>query len=217
MVKKSIIYRRLWYVRKRNTGRIHVILRLLAAMLILTSLFLLFTTGLLPWLRQAAELEIRETYMASLSEAADKVFSYGLEYKDIIVFESAADGSISALSLNAARLDELTEELLYRVDGKLGFPDSGEVRVSMAGPESLIFKPGGLLDFDVAIRQDVKPVINYVSEYIPVNEGQTKLRVTLVAEAEISYRGGFLEGNEEISTRIPVAEFIILGKLPQNK
>jgi hypothetical protein len=215
MIRKSIIYRRLWYVRKRNTGRVHVILRLLAAMLILTSLFLLFTTGLLPWLRQIVELDIGETYKASLNEAADKVFSYGLEYKDIIVFESAADGSISALSLNTARLDDLTEELLYRVDKKLGFPDSGEVRVSLADPESPVFKPGGLLDFNMAIRQDVKPVIKYISEYIPVNNGQTKLRVTLAANAEISYKGSFLEGNAEISAEIPVAEFIILGKLPE--
>ena len=189
-------------------------MRLFTALLILTSLFLLFTTGLLPWLRQATELDIRETYVTSLNDAADKVFSYGLEYKDIIVFESAADGSISTLSLDAARLDELTEELLYRTDEKLGFPDNGEVRVTLADSESPVFKPGGLLDFNVSIRQDVRPVINYISEYIPVNKGQTKLRVTLVANAQISYKGSFLEGNTEISAKMPVAEFVILGKLP---
>lgn len=213
MARKSTLYRRLWYVRKRNTGRIHVILRLLTALLILASLFSLFTAGLLPWLRQAAELEIRETCIASLNEAADKVFSYGMGYKDVIAFQSAADGGISALSLDAAKLDGLTEELLYRMDKKLGLPDDGVVRVSMTDRDNPVFKPG-LFDFDVYIRQDARPVIKYDPEYIPVNEGQTKLRVMMVADVEINYKGSFLEGNTKVTARMPVAEFIILGKLP---
>lgn len=216
MSRKSILYRRLWYVRKRNTGRIHVILRLLAALLILTSLFLLFSYAIMPRLRQAAEFDIREAYVTALREAASKVFSYGQGYKNMVVFESAPDGSISALSLDMARLDELTEELLSATDKKLGLPDDGKVRVSMTDSESSVYTTDGIFDFDVLIMQEARPVINYTSEYIPINEGQTRMRVNLVAETLLNYRGSFLEGNTEVSAEMPVAEFVILGKLPDN-
>jgi hypothetical protein len=215
MIRKSIAYRRLWYVRKRNAGRIHVLLRLFAALLILASLFLLFSGGLLPRLRHAAELGIREAYVTALREATDRVFSGGAGYKDIVVFENAADGNISMISLDTARLDELTEELLYLTEAKLGLPDAGKVRISIADPESPFFRPGGILDFDVAVRQAARPVVDYIPEYIPINEGQTRLKVTLTADVSVSYRAELFEGNMEISAEMPATEFVILGKISE--
>ena len=215
MIRKGIVYRRLWYVRKRNSGRIHVMLRLSAALLILASSFMLFINVLLPWLRQAAELDIREAYVAALYEAADRVFSHGAVFKDMLVFESAAGGGITAMSLDPDRLGELTEELLHLTDVRLGLPGPGKVRVSMVKPGSVFFRPGGILDFDVSIKQDAGPDIDYIPEYIPINEGQTKLKITLAVNTAISYKGSFLEGKTVISTELPATEFLILGKLPE--
>lgn len=217
MKRKSILRRRLWYVRQRNIARINVLLKLLAVFLILVFFIFLFFGCLLPWLKQKTEASISDTYSAALREAAVQVFSNGSEYKDIVNFESSEEGEVILVSLDASSLEGMTEEMLHLVEMKLGLPEAGKVRVTLAGQKGPVFQKGGILDFDINISQNSRTIVDYKSEYIPVNDGQTRMAVSLDATAEIDYNGTFLEGSTKVSLVVPVGEYIILGRLPSEQ
>ena len=55
MFKSSILYRRLWYVRKRNIKNVHILLRFTAALLILLFSISFITDRFLPDLKKSIE------------------------------------------------------------------------------------------------------------------------------------------------------------------
>ena len=213
MGRKSSVYRRWRYVKRRNSVKVHIALRLLAAVLVLAVSAVYLSAYLLPKLRQAVDAEIREAWTTALSESAEEVFDRGTSHRDLILFESS-DAGISTISLNGSSLEGHTDELLRKADKKLGLPGAGKLSVSLTGPNSLFFRKGGILDFDVEISRDTRTTVDYRPEYIPVNEGQTRMAVKLHAEAVINYRGSFLEGSTKVSAELTAAEYIIFGRLP---
>lgn len=213
MGRRNHIYRRWWYVKRRNSVRIHIALRLLAALLVLAVSAAFFSASLLPKLRKAVDADIQEAWESALGESAKEVFDRGQGYRSILLLESSGD-RLSAVSLDASGLEELTAEILRMTDKKMELREAGKISISLVGPGGLFFRKGGVLDFRVDISRDSPTVVDYRPEYIPVNEGQTRMVVRLHAEGVIDYRGSFLEGNTKVSAELPVAEYVIFGRLP---
>ena len=197
MLRNSIVYRRLWYVKKRNTRKIQILFRISAAIIILSLIATSFTGRLLPGLQNYAGQMIKSHISQIISENVMDVFPGSLVYDDVVITNRNADSSQDLIELNMVRLNMLSEALAGRLAEKLKIADYQ------------MFKMQKL--FNIEIQQMGNIETTYISEFSEVDINRTKHSIYLKVRIDISYKGSLLDGSTTVISIFPVAEAYISG------
>lgn len=200
MLKNSIVYRRLWYIRKRNIRRIHILIRLTLAVLILSFTAIAFNGRLLPVLRNSAESGIKSVVESMVADAVKNTFPGNLTYEDAVIMNKSADGSMTSIELNTARLNMLSAFAAEKLGEELDAVDNKTI---------------DMFFFNMEIQKYGNIEMKYISDFKQAGVNRSKHCIWLEITVGISYKSPFLTGRTVITDTVPIAEALIIGNIQE--
>jgi hypothetical protein len=201
MLRSNILYRRLWYVKKRNTRKIQILFRISAAIVILSLIAASITGRLLPGLQNSTGQIIKSYISQIMSETVKDVFPGNLKYDDAVILNRSEGGSLNTTELNIVRLNVLSDTVIEKLEEKLKTPGNEKFKAQTF--------------FNIEIQQIGSIETRYISEFSQMNVNRTKHSIFLEISIDIEYKGSLIGGSTTVSNIFPIAEAYIAGYEPQ--
>lgn len=215
MIRNSILYRRLWYIRRRNSKRIHIFSRLIVIIIILALLISYATNTLLPGLVEVSESRVRSLINNALNDAVNNAFENSARYEHLIRIDRDAGGNVTLVEADIAKMNMISAQISADIQKKLqnmavekiAIPAGallGNTVLSGSGPE---------LHADVVFAGHVES--DFKSEFKAEGLNQTRHSIYLEVKTTVGIAAPLVNRKTEIVTNIPIADTIIVGKVPE--
>ena len=169
--------------------------------------------------RLQPQLEVRAAEFAraaanrAVNSAVSEVFS-GVDYYELSSVRENAAGEITAVTMNTGRMNALRAEVAGAVMADTENFKDGCVRIPL----------GAVLGADllaaVGPRITVRTVslgqvnVDFYDEFEAAGINQVKHKIYLTASVTVSVIGASMAEGETVTAEIPVAETLIVGKVP---
>ncbi|MBQ4340056.1 MAG: sporulation protein YunB [Firmicutes bacterium] len=198
--------------RKRKILKIYFILA--AAMMILTGMYLAAEVMLGPVLEDVAEVRVKELAAESINDSIIQLMEEMPEGQ-FLNFETDEEGYISMVSANTTYMNEFSSEVIKLIHENLGSIEGERVRV----PVGAVLESDVLSQIGPYMELKIEPIgnvsIDFSTEFISEGINQTKYKVFMEVEGAVRPVIPFVDEEYEVSSVIPVAETVIVGKVPQ--
>lgn len=212
MIKNTILYRRIWYVRKRNARKAGILLKLA----IVAALFWLIASYLngriVPYVSGAVYEKADKVIEHALNSAVQKKFPRSITYNDIVSVNRTENGGIASIETDVALLNNLSAIFSEEVEMRLDSEDSYKIKAPLGAILGVLSRGGPYLIFDVYSGKTVNT--EFISEFVPVGTGQTQHRIYLSVETDIYVSAALYSRKLRFSEKILLLESIINGKIP---
>jgi sporulation protein YunB len=212
MIRNSTMYRRLWYVRRRNGGKIHIISRILIIILIFISLTTYANRKLFPYLIVISENKVESIINKIVRNAVGQVFTEEQDFDNLIITNKDQDGQFVSIDTNVAKLNRISvkissiiyENLSNLGSEKISIPFGvllGNSIFASMGPELFIsIQPYGSVETE------------FKSEYTLQGDKRTKYVLYLQVKTKAGIKAPLFLKKSEIITNVPVIETIIISE-----
>ena len=214
MLRNSILYRRLWYAKRRNAKKLNIFLRLSVVIIILTLLVSYIDRKIVPYMMDVSEAKARTMVTDAINRAVDEVFSESRDHSDLLLMSRDRFGGISSIETDVSKINRLSSEFSASLQDELNGVEKLGISIPLGvllgspifagtGPELYIsLKPCGNIETDIK------------SEFESAISNQTIHRMYLHVSARIDIIAPLARRNIEISRTVPVAETVIVANDP---
>lgn len=210
-IKRSPLHR----TTKRNPKHVKAYF---AALLLLLSVGLLYygiENALRPVLSEVAQIKVKEMVSIAVNDAVAEKLLDEAEHMDFLSIDVDESGRVSLINANSVYMNKFATELTEIIHHKVGELDGEKVMIpigSILGSE--LFSQTG-----PEINVKVKPIgmakVDFKTEFDSSGINQTKYKVYLQVTSRAKPLIPFASETVEISSVIPIAETVIVGKVPQ--
>ena len=205
-------------VRSRN-GRRFRFSPLLFWLLIIALLiygFSLFETRMKPAISTFAETTARNIAVREINLAVAEKLAFGgmFDYSDIVEIDKSADGNVEAIRTNIQLVNLLQSELMIHINERIWNIEMQEISIPIGNLSGTAFfagrGPGIPIRLLPAGDAEVEMLHNFTSAGI--NQTRHQILLEISTNVEIVMPTGNTRVN--VATQIPVAETIIVGRVP---
>lgn len=207
------------YYTKRSKIRFQIkhpkiIMVIIAIFLLFNSILYFFDKNILPTVLSIGEEKLRREATSIINETALDIYSKDFDYKDMIITEKDNDGNITMLRADTVKLNYLSAKLVLASNNKIGELEEVGLKVPLGYmTKSLVF-----YNLGPKINVDMTQIGNITSSYESVFESaginQTRHKIYLNVNMKMKLIVPLKSREVEIASQIPIAETIIVGKVP---
>ena len=207
------------YYTKRSKIRFQIkhpkiIMVIIAIFLLFNSILQFFDKNILPAVLSIGEEKLRREATAIINETALDIYSKDFDYKDMIITEKDNEGNITMLRADTVKLNYLSAKLVLASNNKIGELEEVGLKVPLGYmTKSLVF-----YNLGPKINVDMTQIGNITSSYESVFESaginQTRHKIYLNVNMKMKLIVPLKSREVEIASQIPIAETIIVGKVP---
>ena len=214
MIRSTILYRRIWYIKKRNAKSLRAYVRAALVVVLLAVAAYFADKNLMPNFADASEFIIRNAVNEAIYGSIKEIFSENAGYEGLMELNKDKNGRIDFIRVNPIGLNRLAAGISEKVRIKMS--KLGKVKISV--PAGAIF--GNSIFAGMGPRVYVKMLpagsieTNYRSEFSSAGINQTRYTIYLTVKTRIGIIAPFLRKQTEIETVIPLAETVIVGNVP---
>ncbi|QLY78472.1 sporulation protein YunB [Clostridium intestinale] len=202
-----------YYTKKTSTNK-----RILVFLSIIISLLILFIYMLdkiiLSTLMVVADGEMRTRAIEVIDRNILDLYDKEFNYDDIMKIEKDGQGNITMIRADTIKLNSLAAKVSLESQNKLR--DMGAVGIKI--PIGYISKNVILSNLGPSVKVRMQPIgsvkTNYISEFESAGINQTRHKIYLEVETSIKVIIATKSDEVQIKNTIPVAETIIVGKVP---
>ena len=215
MIRNTILYRRIWYIRRRNAKSLNACVRVALAVVLLVFAAYFADKNLMPNFADASEFMTRNAVNEAVYSSIKEIFSENAGYEGLMELNRDENGRVDLIRVNPARLNKLAAGISEKVRIKLS--RLGKIKISV--PAGAIF--GNSIFAGMGPRVYVKMLpagsieTDYRSEFSSAGINQTRYTIYLTVKTRIGIVAPLLRKQTEIATVIPLAETIIVGNVPR--
>ncbi|ERK30933.1 sporulation protein YunB [Clostridium intestinale] len=202
-----------YYTKKTSTNK-----RILVFLSIIISLLILFIYMLdkiiLSTLMVVADGEMRTRAIEVIDRNILDLYDKEFTYDDIMKIEKDGQGNITMIRADTIKLNSLAAKVSLESQNKLR--EMGAVGIKI--PIGYISKNVILSNLGPSVKVRMQPIgsvkTNYISEFESAGINQTRHKIYLEVETSIKVIIATKSDEVQIKNTIPVAETIIVGKVP---
>ncbi|SHI19026.1 MULTISPECIES: sporulation protein YunB [Clostridium] len=202
-----------YYTKKTSTNK-----RILVFLSIIISLLILFIYMLdkiiLSTLMVVADGEMRTRAIEVIDRNILDLYDKEFNYDDIMKIEKDGQGNITMIRADTIKLNSLAAKVSLESQNKLR--EMGAVGIKI--PIGYISKNVILSNLGPSVKVRMLPIgsvkTNYISEFESAGINQTRHKIYLEVETSIKVIIATKSDEVQIKNTIPVAETIIVGKVP---
>lgn len=202
-----------YYTKKTSTNK-----RILVFLSIIISLLILFIYMLdkiiLSTLMVVADGEMRTRAIEVIDRNILDLYDKEFNYDDIMKIEKDGQGNITMIRADTIKLNSLAAKVSLESQNKLR--EMGAVGIKI--PIGYISKNVILSNLGPSVKVRMQPIgsvkTNYISEFESAGINQTRHKIYLEVETSIKVIIATKSDEVQIKNTIPVAETIIVGKVP---
>ncbi len=204
-----------YYTTKPRKGKKKLLLITIITFIIFFNLFVyLYNTKIFPHALKMSEVMVDAKTSDIISETSINLFNDEFKYDEMIKIEKDAEGNITLIQADAVKLNYLTSKLSILCNEKL--LEMGEVGFSVPlgwiSDNSVFYNLGPKINVLIQPIGNLKVSYDSIFESAGINQTRHKIYLNVVGTVRIMLP---LHSEDiEVSCEIPVAETIIIGKIP---
>ncbi|WP_243109395.1 sporulation protein YunB [Anaerophilus nitritogenes] len=207
-------YRR--YGHKKMKGSLKVFISIILIFLVLIYGFLLIDTKIKPAFLAIAEVKAREIATRAINESVNSKISEDIKYQDLISIRTDNEGNVTMMQANTIMMNKIASEVALTVQDNIRQIKTSNVSV----PLGTVFESQILAKYGPRININVTPIgmvnVNFKTEFEQSGINQTRHKIYLVVRTQVRIIVPFSSNPAMVETSIPVAETIIVGRVPEN-
>lgn len=208
-----MVYRRK-YRQKRGGFKGFMAIVLLFLFIIYSFMFV--DQKIKPAVLAIAQVKAREIATRAINESVNDRVSGDIKYQDLIFIRTDDEGNVTMMQANTIMMNKLASEVALTVQDKIKNIKTSAVKVPLGN----VFGSQLLAQYGPKINIDVTPIgmvnVDFKTEFEASGINQTRHKIYLVVKTQVKIIVPFSSDSTEVVTSVPVAETIIVGKVPQN-
>jgi len=214
MLRNSILYHRLWYLKKRSMKKLHVYFRLLLILIILGLMMSYANKMLLPAFNAAVEFKVKSVVNQAVNSAVREIFSDHAGYGDFIVLNRDPAGELVSIDTDVAKLNRLSSELSSKIYERLLSYEKNKISVPLGSlfGDSIFSSLGP--DLHIAVKTEGSVGIDFRSEFSDAGINQTRYRLFLLVVAEVKAIAPGIKKRVATEITVRIAETVVIGIIP---
>ena len=191
-----------------------LILGIIAICVLFNSILYFFDKNILPAVLTIGEEQLKREATEIINEAALDIYSNQFDYSDMIIIEKDNDGNITMLRADTVKLNYLSSKLILASNDKFGKLQEMGLEVPLG------YMTKNLVFYNLGPKVNIKmtQIGNITSSYESVFESaginQTRHKIYLNVNMKMKIVVPLNSRDVEVACQIPVAETIIVGKIP---
>ncbi|KLE16076.1 sporulation protein YunB [Clostridium sp. C8] len=191
-----------------------LILGIIAICVLFNSILYFFDKNILPAVLTIGEEQLKREATEIINETALDIYSNQFDYSDMIIIEKDNDGNITMLRADTVKLNYLSSKLILASNDKFGKLQEMGLEVPLGYmTKNLVF-----YNLGPKININMNQIGNITSSYESVFESaginQTRHKIYLHVNMKMKIVVPLNSKDVEIACEIPIAETIIVGKIP---
>lgn len=216
IIGKRVIYLSIIRVKRKNYVRLKIILIMVMITSTMSGYFIYLDRKVVPIVLAIGELKAQELTTRAINESVRTVLKENIRYEDLISTKEDLEGNISMMQANTFLMNRISADLALTIQDYFTQIRNSIERIPLGnilgsqffahyGPKiNLSVTPYGMVD------------VNFATEFEHAGINQTRHRVFLIINTEAKVMVPFNSNNIHVTTYYPVAETIIVGKVPHN-
>jgi len=214
MRRKAKHYRRLWYF-KRNRAKIKTYI-IIAIIIISLALVIIFAESRLRRsILQISEYRTKSIINHVVSKAVNESFHENINYDEIVIINRDENDRIDSIQTDIVKLNRIYADLSLDIQKKLLELSEEKISIPLGAVfgKSLFAAGGPKINVRVIPTGSVET--DFESEFVSAGINQTRHRIYLEVKTTVGIVVPCTDKKTEITTRIPVAETVIIGDVPE--
>lgn len=178
------------------------------------SILYIFQKNILPTALLISEERLKKQATEIINETALDIYSNDFDYSKIIIIDKDNDGNITLLRADTVKLNYLSSKLVLSMNRKVDELEEIGIKIPLG------YMTKNLIFYNLGPKINVKmnQVGNITSDYESIFESaginQTRHKIYLNVHMKMRVVVPFNSEEVEITSQIPIAETIIVGKIP---
>lgn len=167
-------------------------------------------------IRKGADGVLQNRMTLLINETVGEVLEAGgVKYADLITLERGADGSVTAITTNAVRMNMLKSDLSKRLAEKMAQTDKSTIGIPWGTLTGSALLNGRGHTMKLRISLYGYALTDLVSEFASAGVNQTRHRIYLTVRVTANGFIALWHISSPVETKVLVAETIIVGSVPQ--
>lgn len=207
------IRRRMLYYRRRNLNTLHVGITLsILAMFGCATIF--FANRVIsPEVVQLAVQKGREAISEAILQTIREDFNGKIEYEELANIERSEDMKISAIEVNAQRLNHITSVMKTNIYRKLQELNKKPITISSKIFNGILQRDDGI-NFHITLVPEGEVEADFESDFLPMGGDRMKHMIYLQIKAKLCLRGPIISKVTELEVLTPLTETVLIGEIP---
>ena len=191
-----------------------LILGIIAICVLFNSILYFFDKNILPAVLTIGEEQLKREATEIINETALDIYSNQFDYSDMIIIEKDNDGNITMLRADTVKLNYLSSKLILASNDKFGkLQEMGlEVPLGYMTKNLIFYNLGPKVNIKMTQIGNITSSYELVFESAGIN--QTRHKIYLNVNMKMKIVVPLNSRDVEVACQIPVAETIIVGKIP---
>ncbi len=205
------------YITKRKKYFKYKIITFLAFVLS-TSLisFIFIDREIMPTVQTIGELKAQELTTRAVNQAVSIVLENGVEYTDLISIREDIEGNITMMQANTMTMNKVASDVALTIQEHLKQIKTASDRIPLGNALGSQL----LAQYGPKIKITVTPLgmvdVNFGTEFEQSGINQTRHRIFLIITTNVRVIVPFSSKPIEVISYVPLAETIIVGRVPHN-
>ncbi|GAA0077816.1 sporulation protein YunB [Clostridium sp. CTA-5] len=204
-----------YYTRRKKYKNFPIIIIVIITVLIIFNALMLFLNKkLIPSLTKMSEMTVKSRVLNIINQNSIDIFSQEFNYEEMIKIQKDNEGNISLIQADTIKLNYLMSKLSMKCNEEL--ENLGDIKVDVPlgwfTENSLYYSLGPKVPIRVKNLGNINAF--YESEFESAGINQTRHIIYLNVEAKVRIILPTKTDDLEISTKVPVSDTIIVGKIP---
>lgn len=204
-----------YYVKPKKKRIKPMFLVIIAILIIFNIILYMFDKKVFPYVIQKSETMVKSKAVDTISEVSMKVFTTEFKYDDVIKIDKDSEGNINLIRADTIKLNKLSSEIALECNDEL--KKMGDIGVDV--PIGWITEKSVLYNMGPEINIKIQPIgninIDYDSKFESAGINQTRHKIYLKVKAMVRVVVPLHSQDVEVDCDIPVAETIVVGKIPE--
>ncbi|MCG0274536.1 MAG: sporulation protein YunB [Thermosediminibacteraceae bacterium] len=194
---------------------INIYTLLISIVIIAFLMFIFIERQIAPSILAIAEARARIIATEAINRAVKEKITKNVQYKDLITIHKDVNGQITLIQINTIEINRIETETSLEVLRTLKEISIDKIRI----PLGLATGSKILSNMGPAISVSLYPVgaaqVDTSEAFEEAGINQTRHKILLDITAQVKIVQPLLSSNVEIKTRVPIAETIIVGNVPE--
>ncbi|WP_246579325.1 sporulation protein YunB [Alkaliphilus flagellatus] len=201
---------------KKKYLKFKIITILILIVIILTMCFLYIDREITPTVQAIGELKAQEITTRAINESVSLVLKQDIQYQDLISVKEDDEGNITMMQANTFLMNKVASDVALTIQDHLKQIKTTSDRIPLGNALGSQL----LAQYGPKIKLTVTPLgmvdVNFGTEFEQSGINQTRHRIYLVINTSVRVIVPFSSNTIHVTTYFPVAETVIVGKVPMN-
>lgn len=204
-----------YYVNPKKKRIKPIFLVIISILIILDIILYLFDKKVFPYVLEKSETIVKAKAADTISQVSMDVFNDEFKYDEVIKIDKDSSGNINLIRADTIKLNKLASEISVRCNDEL--QKMGDVGVDV--PMGWLTEKSVFYSLGPDINVKIKPIgninIDFDSKFESAGINQTRHKIYLKVKAVVRTVVPLHSQDIEVTCEIPVAETIVVGKIPE--